>query len=689
MRLHWIDALMVLAPTLAVVYFAWRSQRYTRGVAQYMAAGRVAGRYLLAVADGVAGMGLISAIALFELYYASGFSVHYWQALGVAASLLLTLSGFVIYRFRQTRALTLAQFLEARYSRRFRVFSGALAAIAGIVNYGLFPAVGARFFIDYCQLPHHLPLLGAQVSTFALLIALFLGAALSIVLLGGQVTIMVTDCVQGLFTYSFMLLVVGTLLWKFGWSDVTRALTDRPAGQSLINPFDSLGLKDFNLVYVLISVLLTVYSTMAWQGNVGYRAAAINAQEARMGAVLGVWRSTVTSAVFILIAICALTLYTQPGYADLAAAAQRDLEQIANPAVQNQMRVPLAMAHALPVGVSGAFLAVMLFLMVTTDTTYLHSWSSILVQDVILPLRRRPLSTRAHLLLLRLGVVGVALFAFVFSLLFNQSDYILMFFMMTGAIYLGGAGSVIIGGLYWRYGTTAGAWVAMILGSGLAFGGMGMTQLWPTLVKGLAWLWPDAAWISDLPAAFPINGQWIWLIAMVASSTSYVVVSLLTSKGPHDLAAMLQADKGQPVGEARPTWRALLGIERELPLRDRIVSGIASGWTLGMLGLWGVSLLLNFLPATRWGNTGWSAYFWVTGLALPLGVIALTTVWFGIGGVIDLRRLFQRLAQQQDNPQDDGRVEQGDASAQVAHLQKKSEPAGPVAGERAAVDAAG
>ena len=65
-------------------------------------------------------------------------------------TLIIALSGFVSYRFRQTRAMTIAEFLEIRYSRRFRIFMGCLAFTAGIINFGIFPAVGARFFIHYC-----------------------------------------------------------------------------------------------------------------------------------------------------------------------------------------------------------------------------------------------------------------------------------------------------------------------------------------------------------------------------------------------------------------------------------------------------------------------------------------------------------------------------------------------------------
>jgi SSS family solute:Na+ symporter len=48
---------------------------------------------------------------------------------------------------RETQAMTLAQFLEMRYSRQFRLFSGILCRVSGMVNYGNFPAMSGRFIL--------------------------------------------------------------------------------------------------------------------------------------------------------------------------------------------------------------------------------------------------------------------------------------------------------------------------------------------------------------------------------------------------------------------------------------------------------------------------------------------------------------------------------------------------------------
>ncbi len=151
--MHYIDWLILAAAVGIVVMVGFYARKYVRDVSDFLVAGRVGGRYVLAVAEGVAAMGLISIIGQFELYYNSGFAIKFWGNIGAPIHLLILLTGFAVYRFRETRAMTMSQFLEIRYSRKFRIFSGVLQAFAGITTYGIFPAIGARFLIYFCKLP--------------------------------------------------------------------------------------------------------------------------------------------------------------------------------------------------------------------------------------------------------------------------------------------------------------------------------------------------------------------------------------------------------------------------------------------------------------------------------------------------------------------------------------------------------
>ena len=195
--------------------------------------------------------------------------------------------------------------------------------------------------------------------------------------------------------------------------------------------------------------------------------AAKNPHEQKMAGLLGTWRSGFVSIMLILIVIGVYTYMNASSYTEGAEAVNAHLanrissetvgglEQTAI-TIRNQMRVPIALKSFLPIGLVGAFCAIAVFLMVSTDTTYLHSWGTILVQDVALPIYKKPISQKTNILLLRIAIVLIAIFAWVFSFYFNQSDFIQLFCILTGTIYLGGAGSCIIGGLYGKKGTTAG-----------------------------------------------------------------------------------------------------------------------------------------------------------------------------------------------------------------------------------------
>jgi len=607
---------------------------------------------------------------------------------------VIALTGFAIYRYRETRAMTLAQFFELRYSRRFRVFAGLLAWVSGVLNYALFPAVGARFIVYYGGLPPEVDLFFFRGPTFAVVMAVFLTVAVVIVTLGGQLTTMVADCVASIYSYAMYAVVVIAILCLFSWSQMKEALLARPAGESMLNPFDTGRLQDFNVFYVAVGLLASVYGIMSWQGSQGYNAAAASPHEQKMGKVLGVWRTGLSLLMVVLLAMAAYTYLHHPAYTAGAAAVEAELvsqinldSEATTATIRDQMRVPVAIKHFLPVGVTGAFFAVMIFLMVTTDTTYLHSWGSIFVQDVVMPIYGKPVTPRQQMWLLRGSIIAVAVFAFFFSLFFGQVTYILMFFALTGSIWLGGAGAVILGGLYWRKGTSAGAWCGMIVGSSLGAGGFLVTQFWadpiyPYLaahhaesldvftrsLTALGDALPFVQW-EVTPARFPITGQEVYFLTMVAATTSYGVVSWLTCRESFNIDRMLHrgayrhADDAAPaehalVAPARPlkNWkRVLLGFDEQFTRGDRVLSSAVFIYSMGLFAVF-IGVIVWDRLVHRLGDDGWAAYFWIMNVCFTLAVGLVTSVWFTIGGVRDLRRMFRKLASMERNLLDDGRV---------------------------------
>lgn len=610
-----------------------------QSVADFLAAGRTAGRYLVSIGQWIAGLGAITIIANFEMNYKAGFAMSWWGLSMAIVVLILTVSGWVIYRFRQTRALTMAQFFEIRYSRNFRVFAGIIAFASGIINFGIFPSVGARFFIYFCGFPETFPVLGLEVSTFAFLMVLLLTISLFFVFVGGQIAVIITDFIQGVFVNFVFIIIIIFVAKMFSLNQVFEALQTAPADASLINPFKTSAAKDFNIWYHLIGVFGAIYVVLSWQGTQGYNSSAKSAHEAKMGGVLSNWRGIPMVLLLLIVPICAYVVLHHPDFSTQANTVNAALQGIDNEAVKSQMTVPLVLTTIFPPGIMGAFAAVMLAAFVSTHDTYLHSWGSIFIQDVILPLRKRPFTPAQHIRVLRWSIIGVAVFIFFFSLLFKHSQYILMFFAITGAIYAGGSGSVIIGGLYWKKGTTTAAWAAMITGSSIAVGGIIIHQM-----------------IKD----FFINGQVFWFIAMAAAIVVYILVSLLDkNKQDFDMDKLLHrgkyvlADEYKVIDTHFSKGLKMLGMGKEFTRGDKLFYILTYCWIIGWTLVFIIGTIYNLIyPAS---DLSWLK-FWYVYLGVNLVMAVIVVFWFAIGGVIDIKSMFNQLRSMQRDDKDDGFV---------------------------------
>ncbi len=640
-----LDWLLVALPLLIVVAIGLYTQSYMKSVADFLSSGRLAGRYLLAVAKAESQAGAVVFVALFELTAHAGFTVTWWQWIQAPVMLAVAISGFMFYRYRETRAMTLAQFFEIRYSRNFRLFTGGLGFLAGILNFGIIPAVGAQFFVAFLQMPQEVHLFSFPVPTFVLVMATLLSITVFITLSGGLITVMITNCVEGIISQIFYLIIIIALIVMFKWEDVSQVLLSQPPNHSLLNPFDSSGIKDFNLWFVVLSIFGGVYGLMAWQNASGYNSAALTAHEARMGGVLGNWRGLAKNALATLMAVCAVTFLNHPDFLAAAAPVHSAVAAIPNPKTQAQMEIPLAVSYMLPVGIKGMFCVVLLMGVFGGDSSHLHSWGGIFVQDVLVPLRKKPFETVQHIRALRYSIIGVAIFALIFGSLFRQIEYIFMWWAVTSSVFIGGAGAVIMGGLYWKKGTTAGAWAAMLTGSILAVSG---------ILLRLAY--------GD---KFPLNGQWVSTVAMLSAVGVYALVSLLTCREDFNMERMLHrgsyAGTLPQLGEEiisppkrRLTWGRIIGFDENFTLTDKWIAGGLFAWSMFWFAVMAIGTAWNLIAP--WPALWWSAFWHIAGVGIPAIMALVAAIWFTWGGIRDMCDLFRRLRAQTVNKLDDGSV---------------------------------
>ncbi|MBL4702455.1 MAG: hypothetical protein JKX85_14490 [Phycisphaeraceae bacterium] len=516
--------------------------------------------------------------------------------------------------------------------------------------------------------------------TYALVMIFLLGISLFFVFLGGQIAVMVTDFVQGIFTNVAFLVIVGVLIYMFDWNQIIEALQTTPKNASMINPFHTSKVDTFNYWFFIIQLFAGFYGFKAWQGSQGYNCSAKSAHEARMAGILGEWRGMIIAIVTVMLPIGAYAIMHHASYVGIADWVNGQLATIDSSTISKQMTVPLVLVAALPVGIKGLLAGVMLAAFISTHDTYLHSWGSIFIQDVILPFRKKPFETKTHLLLLKISILFVAVFIFMFSLLFPQNEYILMFFSITGAIYIGGAGSCILGGLYWKHGHTMGAWAALTIGMLFAISSILLRQGWepvvypllvesaPGFLKSMTWCLhgisnnvPGINW-EVVPDKFPINSQWMYLFSILGAGSGYIICSVVAwkfgNRQPHDMERMLHRGQWAIQGEhehkvTKPVtgFKAILPTE-EFTRGDKIIYYGKLIWALGWFFVFVVGTIYNLIYPDV-SDQAW-ATFWLVFLCINIPIAVLTVIWFLIGGLIDLKDLYKTLSTMKRDERDVG-----------------------------------
>jgi Na+/proline symporter len=313
-----IDWLIVIVPVMFVIGMGVYSRKYVRSVADFLSAGRVCGRYVICASDVANALSIITLVAYVEIHYKTGFAISFWMGIIAPIGMIMSLSGYCVYRFRETKAMSLGQFLEMRYNRTFRIFAASLRSISEILANSIMPAIAARFFIYFLDLPLTVHILGMAIPTFLLIIVVCLTLAISIICMGGTLAMAITDAIQGMFCFPLIVVFILFILYHFSWSnEIVPVMMDRVQGESFINPYDVSKLRDFNLFFVVVTILNSIFHRASWIGA-GLYSAAKSPHEQKMAAILGAWRGQISNIFYVLIALTIITLLNHRNFSSEA-----------------------------------------------------------------------------------------------------------------------------------------------------------------------------------------------------------------------------------------------------------------------------------------------------------------------------------------------------------------------------------
>ena len=335
--MHWIDWIIVVIPAVFVLGIAIYAKKYVRGVADFLAAGRVAGRYVISVGDLQAGLSIILLIALCESQYQCGMAMSFWNGITIPVGIFMSLTGYCLYRYRQTKCLSIGQFLEMRYNRPLRIIAAFIRTVAEMISNAIGPAVAARFFIYFIGLPLSVNIFGWEISTFALIMALVLSMAMLVIWPGGRISLLLTDAIQGLMSYPIFVIFTVFVLSEISWTqDVAPVMLDRAPGESFLNPMDISALRDFNLFALIVAIIGVIINRGAWIGNDTTNSGR-NAHEQKMAGILGAWRNGFAFLMLSLLSLFIVTTMSSGRFAGEAKEIRIDLvSKVASEAIENQ-----------------------------------------------------------------------------------------------------------------------------------------------------------------------------------------------------------------------------------------------------------------------------------------------------------------------------------------------------------------
>ncbi len=433
----------------------------------FVTAGRNLGLWLgIATMTGTE-LGLITVMYSAQKGFTGGFATFHIALAALIVTFVVGMTGFIVYKLREMKVMTIPEFYEKRFDRKTRILGGIMMVLGGILNMGLFLKVGSMFLVG---------ITGLSAASWALPAVMIFLIVLVLIytVLGGMVSVVIADYVQFVVLSISLLVITYIAIAKVGWSNIFDTIQSS-MGQAGFDPTVAGG--EFGWEYIAWMFFLGLVSCAIWPTAV---ARALSMENAKV-----VKRQYMFTSVSYLIrflipyfwGIAAFVFITQDAtFSNLffpAGYPPPDSLPAGVEVVDNLYGMPFFLGKILPAGFIGLVTAGMLAAFMSTHDSYLLCWSTSLTQDVVAPIARtmgKPLTSKRKVALSRIFIVMIGGFVLYWGLFYKGSEDIWDYMAVTGAIYFTGAFALLLGGLYWKRASSTGAFIALIGGLGAIVG---------------------------------------------------------------------------------------------------------------------------------------------------------------------------------------------------------------------------
>jgi SSS family solute:Na+ symporter len=410
-------------------------RRYVGKVEDFLIAGREMNLYLGIASLAATEFGIVTCMYTAQNGYDKGFAGATPGILMAVAMAFVGWTGFCIKPLRNAGVMTIPELFEKRFGPKIRWASGVVIVLGGLLNMGVFLRTGGDFLVAVC---------GFNPKYLEITMTLLLISVAVYTILGGMLSVLITDYLQFIVMSIGLILVTILILVKIGWTTLVNTVTVH-YGAGGFNPFIH---PQMGWSYVVFNAFVNLAAVLTWQTTIQR---VLAAKDAKIGQ--SIYKST--SFFFV----CRFLI---PGIWGIAALATVAPEVVGQNTLQ---AMPIFLSTFVPVGLMGLVIAAMLAADMSTDSSYMLTWGSIIYNDILAPFRKGKWSEKRGLLWNRMIIALIGIFLLIYGLWYPLKGDLWTYLNVTGTIYLASISTLLVACCYWKKANSWGAASAIILGA--------------------------------------------------------------------------------------------------------------------------------------------------------------------------------------------------------------------------------
>jgi solute:Na+ symporter, SSS family len=439
-----IDGTIVGLYLLATMVAGVMVRRYVSKVDDFLVAGREMNVYLGIASLAATEFGIVTCMYAAQNGYDKGFAGAVPGILMALAMLFVGWTGFCIKPLRDSGCITIPELLDRKFGPRIRWLAGVVIVLGGLLNMGVFLRTGGDFLVLVCNFSPVVEIAGYQVDTIVVMMTVLLVGVATYTIIGGMLSVLVTDFLQFVVMSIGLIAVTVLILVNIGW-DKLISTVDANYGAGGFNPFLN---PDMGWSYVIFNLLVNSAAVLTWQTSI---ARVLAAKDSRTG--MKVYSRT--SFFFV----CRFLI---PGVWGIAALAVLQKRFVGDDTLY---AMPTFLSTFLPVGLMGIVIAAMLAADMSTDSSYMLTWGSVIYNDIMRPFRKTQWSEAKGLMVNRFIVAAIGVFLLFFGLWYKPPGDLWTYLNVTGSIYLTSMSTLLIASCYWNRANDWGAGAAIVVGA--------------------------------------------------------------------------------------------------------------------------------------------------------------------------------------------------------------------------------